>query len=235
MPHYITCWLLPLFVLLVITMDPVDTKEVLKLEVSDCMWPCVCRFFLQRFSPGARTLTDTGTKAFLCATDDDSDGRIGADGEQIYPLFKSCIYLCLLTAPDFVIFCTYRIHGIKINNHFNIHLPAWGAKVQSSVSSFSGSSLLSFQLPVYYREHLTITADTCYSNYGVNPAISICLVSKCRSNDTHCSFIQKVKCDVRGYFFLIKYIYIQNGIKAHVSISAVISFGSLPALPTCRH
>lgn len=42
------------------------------------------RFFLQRFSPGARVLTDKETKGFLCAADDDSDGRIGADGERIH-------------------------------------------------------------------------------------------------------------------------------------------------------
>ncbi|XP_051797026.1 parvalbumin 8 [Acanthochromis polyacanthus] len=40
------------------------------------------KFFLQRFSPGARVLTDKETKAFLCAADDDSDGRIGADEFQ---------------------------------------------------------------------------------------------------------------------------------------------------------
>ncbi|XP_056263222.1 parvalbumin 8 [Pseudoliparis swirei] len=40
------------------------------------------KFFLQRFSPGARILTDKETKEFLCAADDDSDGRIGADEFQ---------------------------------------------------------------------------------------------------------------------------------------------------------
>ncbi|KAG7267618.1 hypothetical protein CRUP_027821 [Coryphaenoides rupestris] len=37
------------------------------------------KFFLQRFSPGARVLTASETKAFLNAADDDSDGKIGAD------------------------------------------------------------------------------------------------------------------------------------------------------------
>ncbi|AWP18838.1 putative parvalbumin thymic CPV3-like [Scophthalmus maximus] len=40
------------------------------------------KFFLQRFSPGARVLTDKETKAFLSAADDDSDGRIGAEEFQ---------------------------------------------------------------------------------------------------------------------------------------------------------
>lgn len=40
------------------------------------------KFFLQRFCPGARALTDTETRNFLCAADDDSDGRIGADEFQ---------------------------------------------------------------------------------------------------------------------------------------------------------
>uniref|UniRef100_A0AAV2KHW4 Parvalbumin n=1 Tax=Knipowitschia caucasica TaxID=637954 RepID=A0AAV2KHW4_KNICA len=40
------------------------------------------KFFLQRFSPGARALTDAETKAFLRAADCDSDGRIGVDEFQ---------------------------------------------------------------------------------------------------------------------------------------------------------
>nr|XP_057905872.1 parvalbumin 8 [Doryrhamphus excisus] len=40
------------------------------------------KFILQRFCPGARVLTDTETKTFLNAADDDSDGRIGVDEFQ---------------------------------------------------------------------------------------------------------------------------------------------------------
>uniref|UniRef100_A0A3B3ZHN9 Parvalbumin n=1 Tax=Periophthalmus magnuspinnatus TaxID=409849 RepID=A0A3B3ZHN9_9GOBI len=38
------------------------------------------KFFLQRFVPSARTLTDAEAKSFISAADDDNDGRIGAEG-----------------------------------------------------------------------------------------------------------------------------------------------------------
>lgn len=44
---------------------------------------CAFRFFLQRFVPNARTLTDAETKNFISAADDDSDGRIGVEGQYL--------------------------------------------------------------------------------------------------------------------------------------------------------
>ena len=48
-----------------------------------CVCVCVYRYFLQRFVPGARTLTEAETKRFISAADDDSDGRIGAEGRYL--------------------------------------------------------------------------------------------------------------------------------------------------------
>ncbi|XP_029363384.1 parvalbumin 8 [Echeneis naucrates] len=65
--------------------SPQEVKKVFSIldnDASGFIEEDELKFFLQRFSPGARVLTDTETKGFLCAADDDSDGRIGADEFQ---------------------------------------------------------------------------------------------------------------------------------------------------------
>lgn len=65
--------------------SPADVKKVFSIldnDNSGFIEEDELKFFLQRFCPGARALTDTETRAFLCAADDDSDGRIGADEFQ---------------------------------------------------------------------------------------------------------------------------------------------------------
>lgn len=55
----------------------------LTLGIGVCVCVCVSRFFLQRFVPGARTLSDAETKKFISSADENSDGRIGVDGEYL--------------------------------------------------------------------------------------------------------------------------------------------------------
>ncbi|CAL9698872.1 unnamed protein product [Knipowitschia caucasica] len=40
------------------------------------------KFFLQKFVPSARTLSDAEAKKFISAADDDNDGKIGAEEFQ---------------------------------------------------------------------------------------------------------------------------------------------------------
>nr|XP_020472046.1 parvalbumin, thymic CPV3-like [Monopterus albus] len=65
--------------------SPQDVKKVFGIlddDASGFIEEEELKFILQRFNPGARVLTDKETKAFMCAADDDSDGRIGAEEFQ---------------------------------------------------------------------------------------------------------------------------------------------------------
>ncbi|XP_010727972.1 parvalbumin 9 [Larimichthys crocea] len=59
---------------------PQEVKDVFQLlddDNSGYIEESELKFFLQRFVPGARTLTDAEAKSFISAADDDSDGKIG--------------------------------------------------------------------------------------------------------------------------------------------------------------
>uniref|UniRef100_A0A672FLH5 Parvalbumin n=1 Tax=Salarias fasciatus TaxID=181472 RepID=A0A672FLH5_SALFA len=72
--------------------SPQDVKKVFEILDNDgngYIERDELKGFLQRFCPGARALTDKEITAFLNAADDDSDGRIGVDGKNIWTHLES--------------------------------------------------------------------------------------------------------------------------------------------------
>uniref|UniRef100_A0A3B4WWI5 Parvalbumin n=1 Tax=Seriola lalandi dorsalis TaxID=1841481 RepID=A0A3B4WWI5_SERLL len=63
-----------------------DVFQILDEDNSGFIEESELKYFLQRFIPGARTLTEAETKSFISAADDDSDGRIGAEGQCLISL-----------------------------------------------------------------------------------------------------------------------------------------------------
>ncbi|XP_077594963.1 parvalbumin 9 [Stigmatopora nigra] len=68
---------------------PQDVQNVFRIldeDNSGYLDESELKFFLQRFDPGARTLTEAETKSLISAADDDSDGQIGAQEFQMMVL-----------------------------------------------------------------------------------------------------------------------------------------------------
>ncbi|XP_037546694.1 parvalbumin 9 [Nematolebias whitei] len=59
-----------------------DVFQILDEDKSGYIEESELKFFLQRFIPGARTLSEAEAKKFISSADDNSDGRIGVDEFQ---------------------------------------------------------------------------------------------------------------------------------------------------------
>ncbi|XP_076008205.1 parvalbumin 9 [Genypterus blacodes] len=56
-----------------------DVFQMLDDDNSGYIEESEMKYFLQRFVPGARTLTDAEAKTFISAADGNNDGKIGVD------------------------------------------------------------------------------------------------------------------------------------------------------------
>ncbi|XP_028331804.1 parvalbumin 9 [Gouania willdenowi] len=59
-----------------------DVFSIIDVDNSGYIEESELKFFLQRFLPEARLLTEAEAKSFISAADHDSDGRIGAEEFQ---------------------------------------------------------------------------------------------------------------------------------------------------------
>ncbi|XP_062859897.1 parvalbumin 9 [Trichomycterus rosablanca] len=65
--------------------SPQEVKDVFRIlddDDSGFIEESELKFFLQRFVPGARTLTEKEAKSFMSGADGNSDGKIGVDEFQ---------------------------------------------------------------------------------------------------------------------------------------------------------
>uniref|UniRef100_A0A668AE70 Parvalbumin n=1 Tax=Myripristis murdjan TaxID=586833 RepID=A0A668AE70_9TELE len=68
-----------------------EVKEVFRIlddDNSGYIEEAEFKFFLQRFKPDARILTDKEAKSLISAADNDSDGKIGAEGQDLFFLYE---------------------------------------------------------------------------------------------------------------------------------------------------
>uniref|UniRef100_A0A668A7Z3 Parvalbumin n=1 Tax=Myripristis murdjan TaxID=586833 RepID=A0A668A7Z3_9TELE len=76
-----------------------EVKEVFRIlddDNSGYIEEAEFKFFLQRFKPDARILTDKEAKSLISAADNDSDGKIGSFCAIFYALCDLLVYRIML-------------------------------------------------------------------------------------------------------------------------------------------